>query len=101
MSKRKDVDDRAAASLSMPQPLIEGINPVNPTATDGPPSCENYILFRQGPLLPRITNPRFSRPSEDLFAKIPTPVTNPYRYKRANKAPYPLAGRYKNQRRFD
>ena len=93
MSERKDVDDGVAASLSMQQPLVEEMNPMNHATTDGLPSCENYILFGHGPVLPRITNPHFSRPSEDLFAKISAPVTNPYRYKSANKAPYPPAGR--------
>jgi hypothetical protein len=30
-----------------------------------------------------------SRPFVDPFVKIWAPVANPYRYKRANKAPYP------------
>ena len=93
MSERKDVHGDAAASLSMQQPLAVEINPMNNATTNGPASCENDILFRHGPLLPKITNPRSSRPSVDLFVKILAPVTNQYRYKRANKAPYPPACR--------
>ena len=93
MSERKDVHGGAAASLSMPRPLAVELNPMNNATTNCPASCENYILFRHGPLLPKITHPRSSRPSVDLFVKILAPVTNPYRYKRANKTPYPPACR--------
>ena len=93
MSERKVVYDSAAASLSMSQPLAVEINPMNHATTNGPASCENDILFRHGPLLPKLTNPRSPRPLVNLFAKILAPLTNPYRYKRANKAPYPSASR--------
>jgi hypothetical protein len=93
MSERKDVHDSSAASPSMQQPLAVEINPMNHATTNGPASCENDILFRHGPLLPKITNPRSSHPSVDLFIKILAPVTNQYRYKRANKASYPPACR--------
>jgi len=75
------VDDGAIASLSMQQPLVEEINPMNHATTDGPASRESYILFRHGSLLPRITNPRSSPPSKNLFVKRWAPVTNLYRYK--------------------
>ena len=93
MSERKDVHGGVAASRSMQQPLAVEINPMNHAPTNGSASCENDILFRHGPLLPKITNPRSSRPSVDLFVKILAPVTNPYRYKRANTAPDPPACR--------
>jgi len=93
MSERKNVHGGVAASLSMQQPLAVEINPMNKATTNGPASCENDILFRHGPLLPKITNPRSSPLSVDLFVKILAPITNPYRYKRANKAPYPPACR--------
>jgi hypothetical protein len=87
------VQDSAAASLSMPQPLTVEITPMNHATTNGPAFCENDILFRHGPLLPNITHPRSPRPSVDLFAKILAPVMNPYRDKKANKPPYPPACR--------
>ena len=93
MSERKDVDDGAAASLSMQQPLVGEINPMNHTPPNSPASCENDILFRYGPLLPKITNPRPSRLFVDLFVKILAPVTDLYRYKRANTASNPPACR--------
>ena len=93
MSERKDVHDSAAVSLSMQQPLAVEINPMNRATLNCPASCENYILFRHGPLLPKITNPRSSRLSTHLFVKILAPITNQYRYKRANKAPYSPACR--------
>ena len=88
LSKRKDVQDRDAASLSMPQPLAVEINPMNHKTANTPASCENDFLFRHGPLLPKIINPRSSHSSIDLLVKIWAPVTNPFRYKRAHKAPY-------------
>ena len=92
LSERKDVQDSAAASLSMPQPLTVEINPMNHKTPNTPASCEKTILFRHGPLLPKTTHPLSSRPSVDRFVKIWAPVTNQYRYKRANKPPYPPAG---------
>ena len=93
MSERKDVHDGVAASLSMQQPLAVKINPMNHATTNGPASCENYILFRHGPLLPKIANPRSSRPAVDLFVKMLAPMTDQYRYKRGNKALYSPACR--------
>jgi len=83
------VQGGVAASLSMPRPLAVEMNPMNHTPTNGPASCENDILFRHGPLLPKITHPRSSRPSVGLFVKILAPVTNLYPYKRANTASDP------------
>jgi hypothetical protein len=88
LSERKDVQDSAAASLSMPQPLAVEINPINHTLINYPASCEKDILFRHGPLLPKTTRPRSSHPSGDRFVKILAPVTNHYRYKRAHKSLY-------------
>ena len=93
MSEGKNVDGGVAAALSMQQPLAVEMNPMNHTPTNGPASCENYILFRHDSLLPKITNPRSSRPSVDLFGKILAPITNPYLFKSAIKAPYPPACR--------
>ena len=101
MSKRKDVQDRDAVSLSMPQPLAVEINPMNHKTANTPASCENDFLFRHSPLLPKIINPRSSHPSIDLLVKRWTPVTNPYRYKSPNKPPYPPACRLKKQGRSD
>jgi hypothetical protein len=91
LSERKDVQDWAVASLSLPQPLTVGINPMNYKAPNTPASCEKDILFRHGPLLPKITHPRSSHPSEDLFVVRWTPVTNLYRYKRTHQSLYPPA----------
>jgi len=87
MSGGKDVQDSAAASSSMQQPLAVEITPMNNESTNRPPSCEKDILFRHGSLLPKTTKPRPPRPSVDLFLKILTPPTNPYRYKWATKNP--------------
>ena len=91
MSERKDVHNSAAASLSMPQPLVIEITPMNHAPTNGPASCEKVILFRHGSLLPKTMTPRSSLPSVGLLTRIWTPVTNLYRYKRANKTPHPPA----------
>ncbi len=92
MSERKDVHNSAAASSSIQQPLAGEINPMNKATTNGPvASCEKDILFRHGLLLPKITNPCSSRPSVGRFVKILALVTNRYRYKGANTAPYPPA----------
>ena len=91
MSERKDVQDSAAASSSMQQPLAVEINPMNNAPTNGLASCENYILFRHGPLWPKVTNPRSPHLSVGLFVMILAPVTNQYLYKKANTAPYPPA----------
>ena len=88
MPERKDVQGGAVASLSMQQPLAVVKNLMNHTPTNGPPSSEDYFLFRRSPLLPKVTNLPSSPPSEDLFAKIAAPVTNPYPYQSPNKAPY-------------
>jgi hypothetical protein len=93
MPERKDVDDSADASLSMQQPLVGEINPMSHAATNRPVFCENNILFRHSPLLPKITNHRSSLASGDLFVKISAPTTDPYPYKRANKAPHLSASR--------
>ena len=87
MSERKNVQGGAAASLSMPRPLAVEMNPMNHLLTNGPASCENDTLFRHGPLWPKTTKSRPSRPSLDLFVKILTPVTNLYPYKWATKNP--------------
>ena len=93
MSEGKDVQDSAAASSSMQQPLAVEINPMYNAPTNGPASCENDILFRQGSLLPKITTPRSFRPSIDLFMKRLAPVTTQYPYKRTNTASDPPACR--------
>ena len=93
MSERKDVQDSAAASASMQQPLAVEINPMYNAPTNGPASCENDILFRHGPFLPKITNPRSPRSSVGLLVKILAPVTNLYPYKKADTAPDPPACR--------
>ena len=92
LSERKNVQDSAATSLSMPQPLAVEINPMNHKTANTPAPCENGILFRHGPLLPKISHPRYSRPSIDRSVKRSAPVTNPYRYKSPNQTPYPPAG---------
>jgi hypothetical protein len=91
LSERKDVQDSAAAPLSMPQPLAVEINPMNHKTPNPPAFCEKDSLFRHGPLLPKTTHPRSSHPPEDLFVKRWAPVTNLYRYKRAHKSLYPPA----------
>ena len=88
MSQRKDVHHSAAASLSMPQPLAVEINLMNQRITNSPASCENDILFRHGPLLPKNTHLPSSRPSGDLFIKTWVPALNPYPYQCPKKAPY-------------
>ena len=93
MSERKNVHGGVAASLSMQQPLAVEVNPINNATTNGPVSCENYILFRLGPLLPKITHPRSSPLSVNLFVKILAPITNPYLFKRTTKPPHPPACR--------
>jgi hypothetical protein len=70
------VQGGVAPSPSMQQPLAVEMNPMNDKPTNSPASCENDILFRHGSLLPKITNPRSSRPSVDLFGKILAPITN-------------------------
>ena len=89
LSERKDVHNSAAASLSMPQPLVIEMNPMNKTTINSPTSCENHFLFRYAPLLPKIAHPRSFRPSIDRFVTIWAPVTTPYPYQTANKAPDP------------
>jgi hypothetical protein len=93
MSERKNGQDSVAAPLSMQQPLAVEINPMNIAPINGPASCENDILFRRGPLLPKTTKPLPSRPSVYLFMKILTPATNLHRSKRTNTAPNPPACR--------
>lgn len=85
MSERKNVHGGVPASSPMPQPLTVEINPMNHKTPNTPASCEKTILFRHGPLLPKITHPRSSHSSTVLFVEILNPVTNPYRYKRPNK----------------
>jgi hypothetical protein len=101
LSERKDVQDWAVASLSMPQPLIEETYPMNSVTTNGPVFCEKDIPFRHDPLLPKITPPHSFHPSVDRFEKRLAPVTNPYRYKMTHKTPYLPACQKKKQRRFD
>jgi hypothetical protein len=93
LSERKGVQDSAAASSSMPQSLAVEINPMNHKTANTPAFCEKDFLFRHGPLSPKIINPPSSHPSIDLLVKRWAPVTNPYRYKRVNKALYPPACR--------
>src|SRR3989304_5942813 len=50
---------------------------------------KSFPVSPRPPLLPKNPRPRSSHPSVDPFLKRLAPVTNPYRYKRANKAPYP------------
>ena len=89
MSERKNVHGGVPASSPMPQPLTVEINPMNHKTPNTPASCEKTILFRHGPLLPKTTHSRSSRPSVERLVKIPAPVTNLYRYKRANTVPDP------------
>ena len=91
LSERKDVQDWAVAPLSMPQPLVVEINLMNHKTSNNPTSCEKDILFRQGPLLPKTTHHRSSRPSIDRSAKRSALVTNPHRYKSAHNTPCLLA----------
>ena len=93
VSGRKNVQGGTAASSPMQQPLAVEINPMNQTTINGPASRENDIPFRHGPLLPKITNPRSSRPSVDLFVMILALVKNLYRYQTANTAPDPPPSR--------
>ncbi len=90
MSERKDVHDGTVASLPVQQPLTMEINLMNHAATYCPASCEIYILFRLGLLLPKIAN---LPPAVDLFAKISVPVTNQYPHKGTTKVLYPPACR--------
>jgi hypothetical protein len=83
----------AAASSSMQQSLAVEISPMNNAPTSGLASCENDILFRHGPLVPKIKNPRSPRPSVGLLVKILVLVTSLYRYKKANTPPDPPAFR--------
>jgi len=64
---------------------------MNHATTGGSVSCENDILFRHGPLLPKITNLRSSHSSVDPFVKRLPPVTNCYPQNGLNKASDPLA----------
>ena len=92
MSERKNVDDGAAASLSMQQPLVEEINPMNHATTDGPPACENYILFRHGPLCQESRIPIFIAHQKTSLQRY-RPRNQPLSLQKPNKAPYPPAGR--------
>ena len=93
LSERKNVQDSAAASSSMQQPLAVEINPMYNAPTNGLASCENHILFRYGPLLPKILHPPSFPPFVDLLVKVLAPLMNPYPYEHPNKTPYPPACR--------
>ena len=90
LSERKDVQNGAAAPLSMPQPLAVEINPMNLKTLNTPAFCEKDSLFRHDPLLPKTTHPCSSHPSKDLFVNRWAPVTNLYPYKRPHNTPYSL-----------
>jgi hypothetical protein len=87
--KRKDVQDGAAAPLSMQQPtIVVQMRPMSNVKTKYPDSCEKYILFRHGFLLPKITYSSISRPLADLSVKRLSPAIGQRQHKKTNQAPY-------------
>jgi len=56
--------------------------------TKYPDSCEKYIPFRQGFLLPKIIYSSISRPSAGLFVKILPPAIGQRQHKKTTQASY-------------
>jgi hypothetical protein len=87
MSERKDVQDNAAAPLSVQQSTgVIQMSIVHHVKTMSPASCEKNVLLRHLLLLPKIVHSYLSRSSVGHSITMLVPLTNQHLHKRRNKA---------------
>jgi len=102
LPKRQDVQNSAAAPLSMQQPA--GVFQMRTFCNEkplSPASCEKSILLRHAILLPKIAHYANYRSSVGHPITISAYLTDQYRDKRGNEARHSPAYQQKKPRRHD